>query len=148
MKRRCDELLSCFEGTEIWEKYKHSFSFRVKDCLSLANKIRRKALLPEDEKGRFISMDPEAIKKGAQIGKLVSHLEDDEGATDLAGVRILHLFKQDWLAIHKFIVTNVKINDKFEVIESTAYLSAHDLEEYKKSTEKPSIKNAFRAFGN
>lgn len=68
----------------------HSAKYRVKEPEHVIEKIIRKKI----EKGREIT--PENFR---------------EKITDMIGVRVLHLFKEDWREIDKFI------KDKFDVIE-------------------------------
>ena len=105
--------------------YVHSHSSRAKDPLSLANKIRRKALA--DENPRFITKT-DGLKSTGGFYDLQSHM----GATDLTGVRILHLYKPDWYEIHKFIVGS-DITKKYTIYEGKAHLSKHDYREYQES---------------
>ena len=61
----------------------HSVRYRIKDPNHLAEKIARKK---RENSERVITLD-----------------KYEEEITDLAGVRVLHLFKGDWQAIHAFI---------------------------------------------
>lgn len=68
----------------------HSTKYRIKNPEHLIEKIVRKK-----------------IEKGMEI----SFSDYNRKVTDTIGVRVLHLFKEDWLEIDKFI------KEKFEVIE-------------------------------
>jgi len=68
------------------EKSIHSIKYRVKDREHLIEKIIRKS-----------SGDPEFLKTYANYEKNVK---------DLIGLRALHLFKEDWVDIHRFISGN------------------------------------------
>lgn len=66
--------------------YVHSLSYRVKDTRHLVEKIIRK--------------NPEYLEKGdsLSIGNYENHI------TDLMGIRILLLFKPDWIYIHDYLM--------------------------------------------
>lgn len=64
----------------------HSLSYRVKDTKHLIEKIIRK--------------NPEYLKSGDSISKENYKYK----IMDLMGIRILLLFKEDWLFVHKFIM--------------------------------------------
>jgi len=69
----------------------HSLKFRIKDSEHLIEKIIRKKI--EDPTKEF------SVENYAhQI-------------TDLIGLRVLHLFKEDWLSIHKFITENWDLHE-------------------------------------
>ncbi|WP_317192386.1 RelA/SpoT domain-containing protein [Hymenobacter jeongseonensis] len=75
--------------------------YRIKDSRHLLEKVVRKRL---ESKERIITVN-----------------NYEEELTDLAGIRILHLFKGDWQRIHKFI-TNT-----WELLEApTAYYRKGD----------------------
>lgn len=89
----------------------HSVRFRVKNPDHLIAKIIRKKI---DEPKREINLD----NYKSEI-------------TDLIGLRILHLFKEDWNIIHNFILKNWDLHE-----EPTAYFRAGDspenIEKFKK----------------
>lgn len=64
----------------------HSLSYRVKDTEHLIEKIIRK--------------NPEYLKKG----NFLSKENYEHFITDLAGIRILLLFKEDWSEVHDYIM--------------------------------------------
>ena len=66
--------------------YVHSLSYRVKDTSHLVEKIIRK--------------NPEYLEKGDSLSK--SNYENH--ITDLMGIRILLLFKPDWIYIHDYLM--------------------------------------------
>lgn len=66
--------------------YVHSLSYRVKDTSHLVEKIIRK--------------NPEYLEKGDSLSK--SNYENH--ITDLMGIRILLLFKSDWIYIHDYLM--------------------------------------------
>ena len=68
--------------------YVHSLSYRVKDDTHLIEKIIRK--------------NPRYLKQG----KAISLENYAECITDLMGIRILLLFKEDWLGIHDYLMEN------------------------------------------
>jgi len=70
----------------------HSVRYRVKDPKHLLKKVARKRY---DDKARIINL---------------SNYEHD--ITDLAGVRVLHLFKSDWQRVHKFITETWTLHEK------------------------------------
>lgn len=80
-----------------------SLKFRVKDVEHLIEKIIRKKL-----------KDPERV--------LTIDTYKDE-FTDLIGVRALHLFKEDWVAIHEYIMDNWYLKPE---IKPTANVRAGD----------------------
>ena len=66
--------------------YVHSLSYRVKDTSHLVEKIVRK--------------NPDYLKKGDSLSK-----ENYENhITDLMGIRILLLFKSDWIYVHDYLM--------------------------------------------
>jgi putative GTP pyrophosphokinase len=69
----------------------HSIKYRVKDPEHLIEKIIRKSIEFPDR---------EITIKNYQLE-----------ITDLLGVRALHLFKADWIFIHKYILNQWKINE-------------------------------------
>lgn len=83
----------------------HSLSFRVKETEHLLEKIIRK-------NGKYIVQ-----------GKSITKSNYKEYITDLMGVRILLLFKEDWVAIHSFLIE--KYGDKF-IEEPFAYVRKGD----------------------
>lgn len=66
--------------------YVHSLSYRVKDTSHLVEKVIRK--------------NPEYLEKGDSLSK--SNYENY--ITDLMGIRILLLFKPDWIYIHDYLM--------------------------------------------
>ena len=66
--------------------YVHSLSFRVKETEHLIEKIIRK--------------NPDYLKKGDSLSK--SNYESC--ITDLMGIRILLLFKPDWINVHEYLM--------------------------------------------
>ena len=66
--------------------YVHSLSYRVKDTSHLVEKVIRK--------------NPEYLEKGDSLSK--SNYENH--ITDLMGIRILLLFKPDWIYIHDYLM--------------------------------------------
>lgn len=68
--------------------YVHSLGYRVKDDTHLIEKIIRK--------------NPKYLKQGKAI--LLENYA--ECITDLMGIRILLLFKEDWLGIHDYLMEN------------------------------------------
>lgn len=78
--------------------YVHSLSYRVKDTSHLVEKIIRK--------------NPEYLEKGDSLS--ISNYENH--ITDLMGIRILLLFKPDWIYIHDYLMgqyENVLIEPPF-----------------------------------
>lgn len=73
-----DELRGC--------QYVHSLNYRVKDCEHLAEKIIRKSA-KLNEKGIILNAD-----------------NYREHITDLIGIRIILMFKEDWTQVHEFIM--------------------------------------------
>ena len=70
----------------------HSIRFRIKDAEHLVEKIIRKRLADSTR----------------DINK--SNYENE--ITDLIGIRALHLFKQDWEAIHSFLTSEFETKEK------------------------------------
>lgn len=70
----------------------HSVRYRVKDSTHLMEKIVRKRLLDRE---RNIIVD-----------------NYEQEVTDLAGIRVLHLFKSDWRRIHKFITETWALHEQ------------------------------------
>lgn len=70
--------------------YVHSLSYRVKDTSHLVEKIIRK--------------NPDYLEKGGSLSK-----ENYENyITDLMGIRILILFKSDWIYVHDYLMEQYK----------------------------------------
>jgi ppGpp synthetase/RelA/SpoT-type nucleotidyltranferase len=83
----------------------HSVKSRVKDPEHLINKVIRKT---PDRKGKY----------GTEFRFTVENYKDE--ITDLIGIRIIHIFKEDWEDIHNFIMNTWK------VIEITANVREGD----------------------
>lgn len=66
--------------------YVHSLSYRVKEVTHLVEKVIRK--------------NPKYLKRG----KAISHSNYSSCINDLMGIRILLLFKEDWIGVHEFIM--------------------------------------------
>lgn len=82
----------------------HSGRYRVKNPHHLITKVARKRHVNKD---RIITVD-----------------NYEQEITDLAGVRVLHLFKEDWRRVHKFIMDTWVLHEK-----PTAYFREGDSEE-------------------
>lgn len=114
--------------------YVHSLSYRVKDVTHLIEKIIRK--------------NPKYLKQG----KAISVCNYSEYINDLMGIRILLLFKEDWIGVHEFLMSQfgddlaeapfayIRQGDdrslyegKVEIIEEKPYRSVHYLVRDKKS---------------
>lgn len=78
VKRYFDEMQQC--------AYVHSLGYRVKDVTHLIEKIIRK--------------NPKYLKRGEAI----SHENYSQYINDLMGIRVLLLFKEDWIGVHDFIM--------------------------------------------
>lgn len=89
----------------------HSVRYRVKNPDHLVAKIIRKKI---DEPQREINLE-----------------NYKNEITDLIGLRILHLFKEDWHIIHNFILENWGLHE-----EPTAYYRIGDSPEYIKKFKK------------
>ncbi len=112
----------------------HSTNHRVKSSRSVADKLGRKALDENKDKRRFITSNLDLIGLGKKLGN-VHGLEERKGMTDLAGIRILHIYKQDWFRFDEFLLKLSKVSGGhriIEIIERCAYLSEHD---YRRATK-------------
>lgn len=88
----------------------HSVRYRIKDPNHLIEKIIRKKI---EDSERIINIDNYKTE-----------------ITDLIGLRALHLFKEDWLNVHK------SINEKWDLVETpTAYFRKGDPSDYVKIFE-------------
>lgn len=85
----------------------HSVRFRIKDPEHLIEKIIRKCL---EDSARVIN-----------IGNYIDEIDD------LIGLRILHLFKDDWSSIHAFVSDSWDFNE-----DPIAYVREGDSSDYKK----------------
>lgn len=104
----------------------HSLSYRVKDTKHLIEKIIRKNL------------------KYLELGNALSFDNYEQEITDLMGIRILLLFKEDWLEVHDYIMKMYKdvlleppfvyvregddtrlYEDKIEIRKEKPYRSVH-----------------------
>lgn len=83
----------------------HSVRYRLKSPDSLIAKIIRKKI---DDKRRSITLENYKVE-----------------ITDLIGIRILHLFKEDWLDIHNFITSTWSLCEK-----PIAYVREGDTKEF------------------
>lgn len=90
----------------------HSIRKRVKDHRHFVEKLSRKFI----KKRKIITAD---------------NLFTTDGATDLGGIRILHLYKEQWKDIHEFIIGRGWQNI-CKCVEQTAYISRRNPEEYKR----------------
>lgn len=117
----------------------HSVKTRVKDENHLIEKIIRKT---EDRRRKY----------GQDFNFTVENYKDE--ITDLVGIRVIHIFKEDWEEIHNFItkmwnvneiVANIRKGDntkKFEELgievcsRLSGYRSVHYLVESYPTTEK------------
>jgi GTP pyrophosphokinase len=97
----------------------HSISYRIKNTEHLIDKIIRKK---NDD-----------FKRDINIANYKNEI------TDLIGIRILHLFKEDWITIHDYIIKTWKL--KRHLMEKPiAYIRKGDDEEiYKKKNCKIKI---------
>lgn len=117
----------------------HSVKTRVKDENHLIEKIIRKT--PDRRK-----------KYGEKFNFTVENYKDE--ITDLVGIRVIHIFKEDWEEIHNFItkmwnvneiVANIRKGDNTKTFEElgievcsrlSGYRSVHYLVESYPTTEK------------
>lgn len=67
-------------------EYVHSLGYRVKEATHLIEKIIRK--------------NPKYLKQG----KAISHSNYTSYINDLMGIRILLLFKEDWVGVHEYLM--------------------------------------------
>jgi putative GTP pyrophosphokinase len=88
-------------------KQMHSLKVRVKDPEHLIEKI---------------------IRKRAERDVPISVENYDQVITDLVGIRVLHLFKDDWHAIHDFVMSTWECFEK-----PVAYIRAGDPEDHQKA---------------
>lgn len=87
----------------------HTVRTRIKDPEHLIAKLIRKTPDRKEKYGADFKFSTENYR--AEI-------------TDLIGVRVIHIFKEDWLDIHQFI------SDNWEIIESQANVRKGDNEEF------------------
>lgn len=117
----------------------HSVKTRVKDENHLIEKIIRKT---EDRRKKY----------GNEFNFTVKNYKDE--ITDLVGIRVIHIFKEDWEEIHNFItkmwnvneiVANIRKGDNTKTFEElgievcsrlSGYRSVHYLVESYPTTEK------------
>lgn len=117
----------------------HSVKTRVKDENHLIEKIIRKT---EDRRRKY----------GQDFNFTVENYKDE--ITDLVGIRVIHIFKEDWEEIHNFItkmwnvneiVANIRKGDNTKTFEElgievcsrlSGYRSVHYLVESYPTTEK------------
>jgi ppGpp synthetase/RelA/SpoT-type nucleotidyltranferase len=74
----------------------HSVKTRVKDASHLIEKIIRKTL---DRRKKY----------GENFNFSVDNYKDE--ITDLLGIRVIHIFKEDWEEIHNFIMSMWNVNE-------------------------------------
>lgn len=118
LKRYAEDIQKC--------SYVHSLSYRVKDTKHLIEKIIRK--------------NASYLEKG----EAVSELNYETKITDLMGIRILLLFKEDWLQVHDYLMEHYRdimaeepfayirsgddrslYEGKIQIIEDRPYRSVH-----------------------
>lgn len=117
----------------------HSVKARVKDENHLIEKIIRKT---EDRRKKY----------GQDFNFTLDNYKDE--ITDLVGIRVIHIFKEDWQEIHNFItkmwnvkeiVANIRKGDNIKTFEElgievcsrlSGYRSVHYLVESYPTTEK------------
>lgn len=100
----------------------HSVKFRVKNSEHLVEKIIRKR-----------------IKNTSRMINLSNYHAE---ITDLVGVRVLHLFKEDWGHIHDHIVANWDRNE-----DPIAYYREGDLESHIKAFEEKGCRREKHEYG-
>jgi ppGpp synthetase/RelA/SpoT-type nucleotidyltranferase len=103
-------------------KFVHSVRFRVKDPYHLAEKLARKCV----DKNRIITAD--------------NLFDPNTGVTDLGGVRILHLRKDEWQPIHDYLVKPASMR-ALSVIGKTAYIKLEKKDEYRDRFRDDEIEN-------
>ena len=115
IKRFIDDFSLQVQGAPAISKYVHSVRTRLKDPYHLADKLVRKCLNEETPRNitKDILFDPK------------------EGVTDLGGVRILHLRRDDWREIHKYFLDPSSMPE-LSVYEKTAYAKEELQETYLK----------------
>ncbi len=90
----------------------HSLRYRIKSPEHLIAKIIRKKLARPD--------DPQEVTKENYRDVI----------TDLIGIRALHLFKDEWLPIHEFVMSTWELHE-----QATANIRRGDAEEFKTAFE-------------
>lgn len=121
------------------QKMVHSVKSRIKDPDRLIEKIIRKT---EDRKNKY----------GDQFEFTVDNYKNE--INDLIGIRVIHIFKDQWQGIHEFIIktwkvieitANVRDGDNVEVFEdpsievrskASGYRSVHYLVEFYPTNQK------------
>jgi GTP pyrophosphokinase len=98
--------------------YVHSVRFRTKDPYHLVDKLKRKCVDEKDIiKRRNITAD--------------TLFDAKEGVTDLGGVRVLHLRREEWIPLHKYFVEHPNMN-WFSIVEKSAHVPPEIEDEYYK----------------
>jgi putative GTP pyrophosphokinase len=100
----------------------HSLRVRIKDSEHLVEKIIRKKL---ERPGLIVELD-----------------SYEEWVTDLIGIRILHLFKNDWRTIHEFVTRTWELQET-----PIAYVRAGDPEGVIKDLNDAKFKVEYHPFG-
>lgn len=98
-----EELSRSFLGDPEISPSVHSVRYRTKDPSHLVSKLAAKCLKKQKLITADLLFDP--------------HL----GVTDLGGIRILHLYKSQWLNIHRYITERLSPH-KFHLQEQIAYI--------------------------
>ena len=101
---RAAEALAAWFHDKGLQEYVHSVRYRTKDPVHLADKIYRKAV--DKQRPRIVSADT--------LVRLI---------TDLAGVRVILLYRNDWKHVDRFVA------DRWPPEERIAYLRADDEED-------------------
>ena len=91
-----NNIISKFLTSDAKDSGVHSVRYRLKNADSLIEKIIRKSI--ENKK--------KGIKKTYSVKNYTSEV------TDLIGIRILHVFKDDWFGIHNYILQHCQYQTK------------------------------------
>jgi len=115
--REYEEIVRQFTNQVLMEpkiaKYVHSVRFRIKNPFHLADKLARKCL--DKKKPRNITLQT---------------LFTLRGITDLGGVRILHLRREEWRHIHKYLIGDA-IMSGLKLVKKIAYVDPEKAREYR-----------------
>jgi putative GTP pyrophosphokinase len=108
----------------------HSVRWRVKDPEHLVDKLARKYMEEKKSKAKRITKD---------------NLCTARGATDLGGIRILHLYKIQWKILHKFIMSGWG-DAHCTIIEAKAYVRLGEKKAFRKFFKPKNIEISNRDY--
>jgi ppGpp synthetase/RelA/SpoT-type nucleotidyltranferase len=98
----------------------HSVRKRTKDYEHLVEKLSRKFTPDQaDNRDKWKAITADKVYTANRV--IDGGIFTQQGVTDLGGIRILHIYKQQWKDIHEFIFTR-KWGGSCKIVEAKAYV--------------------------